>query len=234
MSKTNLLLASLLILSVVALVVLIEDLQDKTESLNSIANRVEIEQLTTTYAWAIDRKDTDALMNIFVKGEPGISEIFPVYDISSLNIPGLTRMEGVMAVRKFLDEAVIPAEAWTFSSISNVEISLEGNGRASGGDYYIHEGYIPAEVNNGEVVRIYNQFMSDSYDLLCKPQHLVRSYKIGQHLYKFIKDSNGQWKIQEMLSSPLFSADNEIVDVQQISAAKKPWHQTFKAISNCK
>lgn len=233
MNKTNLMLTAVVLIAVIGLAFATRMQQDNGDSIDAIADRIEIEQLTTTYAWSIDRKDTDALLSIFIDGEPELSEIYPVYDISPLNIPGLDKMKGVTAVRKFLEEGVIPAEPWTFSSISNVEIKLEGKGKASGGDYYIHEGFIPAKIVDGKVVKIYNQFNPDTYDLLCKPRHLVRSYKIGQHLYKFVKDANDRWKVQEMLSSPVFAAENEIISVAQISSAKKPWNNLFNEMADC-
>jgi hypothetical protein len=40
------------------------------------SDRMEIEQLTTTYAWAIDNKDLGALMSIFIVGEPDENAIY--------------------------------------------------------------------------------------------------------------------------------------------------------------
>ncbi len=116
--------------------------------------RAEIADLTTTYAWAIDSKDIDALMSIFVEGEPGVDAIYPVYDLSALQIPGLDKVEGTTAIYGFMAFAVAAGEPWSFSSISNVDVDFTGWGTASGGDYYIHDGWGPAELDiNGEVVR---------------------------------------------------------------------------------
>jgi hypothetical protein len=201
---------------------------------NKSGERMEIEQLTTTYAWAIDNKDLDALMSIFIKGEPGVDKVWPIYDISALQIPGLERVEGTTAIRNFMQYAVLPGEPWSFSSISNVNIAFTGPKTATGGDYYIHEGFIPAEVNGaGNVVRTYSQFVLSTYDLLCNPQTLVRQFREGQHLYDFIDNGKNGWKIHVMKSSPTFSAANEIIGVDQISIAKKPWNPMFDEMAVC-
>ena len=208
---------------------------------NKSADRMEIEQLTTTYAWSIDDKNLDALMSIFVEGEPGVDEIYPIYDISALQIPGLERVEGTTAIRAFMQNAVIPGEPWAFSSISNVDIMFTGNKTATGGDYYIHDGFVPyGEYNTTDPVTgepitkvgMYSQFNPDTYSLLCEPDTLVRAYKEGQHLYDFVKVKDG-WKIHVMISSPTFSAPDEIISVNNISPAKKPWHPMFDAMAIC-
>ena len=205
-----------------------------TRQFNKSGDRMEIEQLTTTYAWAIDNKDLDALMSIFIEGEPGVDKVWPIYDISALQIPGLERVEGTTAIRNFMRYAVINGEPWCFSSISNVNILFTGQKTATGGDYYIHEGFIPAEVDeDGNVVRTYSQFNPASYDLLCDPQTLVRQFREGQHLYDFIKNRRNSWKIQVMKSSPTFSAADEVISVNQISPAKKPWDPMFDAMADC-
>lgn len=197
--------------------------------------RMEIEQLTTTYAWAIDNKDLGALMSIFVDGEPGVNDVYPIYDISALQIPGLERVEGTGAITWFMENAVIPGEPWAFSSISNVDITFTGEGdTAEGGDYYIHDGYVPVEVagKSHVIKRRYSQFDPSTYDLLCDPDTLVRSYKEGQHLYEFIKVGD-TWKIHVMKSSPTFAAEDEIISIDQISPAKKPMDEMFCTMAGC-
>jgi len=206
----------------------------KNRGFNKPGDRMEVAQLTTTYAWAIDSKDLDALMSIFVEGEPGIDEIYPVYDISSLQIPGLELVEGTTAIREFMQYAVLPGEPWSFSSISNIEIMFNGDNTATGGDYYIHEGFVPVELDGaGDVIRKFSQFNPLTYDLLCDPDSLVRDYKEGQHLYEFIKTKGEGWKIHVFVSSPTFSAAGEVISVDQISPAKKPWHPMFDAMADC-
>ena len=206
----------------------------KNRGFNKPGDRMEIEQLTTTYAWAIDNKDLDALMSIFVEGEPGVDPVWPIYDISALQIPGLERVEGTTAIREFMQFAVLPGEPWSFSSISNVEIMFNGDNSATGGDYYIHDGFVPVEVDgDGNIIRKFSQFVPSTYDLLCEPNTLVRDYKEGQHLYEFIKNKKMGWKIRVFNSSPTFSAASEVIDVGQISPAKKPWHPMFDAMADC-
>jgi hypothetical protein len=195
--------------------------------------RMEIEQLTATYAWAIDSKDLGALMSIFVEGETS-DPVYPIYDLSPLQIPGLGLVEGTAAITGFMQYGVLPGEPWSFSSISNIEIEFTSDTTAIGGDYYIHEGWVPVELagKSHVIERKYSQFDSSSYDLLCDPQDLVRDYKEGQHLYEFIK-VGGEWKIHKFISSPTFSAASEIISVDQISPAKKPWHPMFDAMADC-
>jgi hypothetical protein len=200
--------------------------------------RMEIEQLTTTYAWSVDGKDINALMSIFVAGEPG-DPVYPVYDISALQIPGLTKVQGTTAITQFMQTSVIPAEPWAFSSISNVDIEFTGREpvtqreTARGGDYYTHDGYVPAEVDPaGVVLRTYSRFVPSTFDLLCyPPAKLVRRHRQGQHLYSFIKDDDGNWKVWKMVSSPTFAAKDEVILFSQISAARKPWDPMFDAIA---
>jgi hypothetical protein len=207
------------------------------DSIKKVKWRMEIQQLTTTYGWAVDGKDgadLDALMSIFVEGEPDVDEIYPVYDISALQIPGLERVEGTAAIRNFMQFAVQPGEPWSFSSISNVDVEFTGSRTAVGGDYYIHEGWVPAEVDEeGNVVRTYSQFDPSTFDLLCDPQTLVRSPKNGQHRYEFVRNDDNQWKIRLFVSDPTFSGADEVVSIDQISPAKKPWHPMFDAMADC-
>ena len=196
--------------------------------------RMAIQQLTTTYGWAIDFKDIDSLMSIFVEGEPGVDEIYPVYDLSALQIPGLDKVEGTTAVRGFFQFAVAAGEPWSFSSISNVDVEFTGRETAVGGDYYIHDGWVPAELDgNGDVVRTYSQFNPASYDLLCDPQDLVHRHYNGQHLYEFVRNDQHEWKMRAFISSPTYVSPDEAVSVNQISPAKKPWHPMFDALGNC-
>ena len=215
---------------------------------DQIRAQTEITQLTTTYAWAIDNKDLDALMSIFVEGEPPRApdtwfpgdpgyegdDVYPIYDISALQIPGLDRVEGTTAIRGFMEFAVLPGEPFSSSHISNVNVVFNGKKTATGGDYYIHNGYVPVEIDGaGNVIRRYSQFDPSTYDLLCDPDTLVRAFKEGQHLYDFIYDRKNGWKIEVFISSPTYSAADEVISIDQISPAKKPWHPMYDAMADC-
>jgi len=157
-----------------------------------------------------------------------------VYDLSPLQIPGLEKVEGTTAIRGFMQFAVLPGEPWSFSSIANVDVEFTGRRTAVGGDYYIHDGWVPAELDlDGEVVRTYSQFDPSTRDLLCDPQDLVYKRYNGQHLYDFVKNRRGEWKIHVFVSSPTFVSAGEVVSVDQISPAKKPWHPMFDAMADC-
>jgi hypothetical protein len=224
--------AILVVLSTVSLAPVAASAGDGSSSRNKA--RTEIQQLTTTYGWSIDSKDIDALMSIFVEGEPGVDEIYPVYDLSPLQIPGLEKVEGTTAIRGFLAFAVAAGEPWSFSSISNVDIEFTGSDTAAGGDYYIHDGWVPAELDSdGNVVRTYSQFNPASYDLLCDPQDLVHKRYVGQHLYEFVKNDEHEWKMHVFVSSPTYVSAGEVASVDQISPAKKPWHPMFDTLGDC-
>jgi len=128
----------------------------------------EIGKLPITYAWAVDAKDIDKMMSIFSQDV--------VYDLSAYGYPSVV---GYDAVRAFFLNAVFPSEQCSFSSISNVELSIDGD-TASGADYFVHWGY-----NNP-------RFPANT-----------RHHVEGQHYYEFKKE-RGRWKVSRMLGRPTF------------------------------
>jgi hypothetical protein len=233
MKKGKLLFVALLITTVALLTTTLATAGGQKMRFDQIRAQMEITQLTTTYAWAIDNKDLDALMSIFVEGEPG-DAVYPIYDISALQIPGLDRVEGTTAIRGFMEFAVLPGEPFSSSHISNVNVIFNGKKTATGGDYYIHNGYVPVEIDgNGNVLRRYSQFVPTTYDLLCEPDTFVRAFKEGQHLYDFIYDPKNGWKIEVFISSPTFSGADEVIYADQISPAKIPWDPMFDDMADC-
>ena len=130
--------------------------------------RAEIARLPVAYAWAIDRKNIEALLAIFATDA--------VYDLSAYGFPDV---RGHAALRRFFLESVFPSERCSFSSISNVQVELDG-ARATGGDYFQHFGY-----GNPK-------FGAD-----------VRLHVEGQHFYEF-RLEQGQWKIARMSGRPTF------------------------------
>lgn len=248
MKKGSLLFVALLITTVTLLTTTLATAGGQKMRFDQIRAQMEITQLTTTYAWAIDNKDLDALMSIFVEGEPERApdtwypgdpgyegdDVYPIYDISALQIPGLDRVEGTTAIRGFMEFAVLPGEPFSSSHISNVNVIFNGKKTATGGDYYIHNGYVPVEIDGaGNVLRRYSQFVPATYDLLCDPDTLVRAFKEGQHLYDFIYDRKNGWKIEVFISSPTFSGADEVISADQISPAKIPWHPMFDDMADC-
>ncbi len=102
---------------------------DLTPQVAAELARAEIARLPVAYAWAVDRKDVDALLAIFAADAS--------YDLSAYGFPDV---RGQAALRRLFLESVFPSERCSFSSISNVRIDLDGE-RATGGDYFIHFGY---------------------------------------------------------------------------------------------
>lgn len=182
------------------------DFEELEEELRITNDTLEIAKLTTDYAYAVDHKDIDRMMGIWSQDA--------VYDLSNL---GFGSVEGYDAIKGFMLEVVLSGEPWCFSSISNIDVTFTGADTAEGFDYFIHNGYVPVEVDaNGQVIRKYSQFDPETSDLLDGPTDLVKSYKEGLHVYKFIKE-NGEWKISWMQGQPLFSAEDELVSPEQIT-----------------
>lgn len=130
--------------------------------------RAEIARLPVAYAWAIDRKDIDALLALFATDA--------AYDLSAYGFPDV---RGHAALRKFFLESVFPSERCSFSSISNVQVEIDG-ARATGGDYFQHFGY--GNPKRGADVRLHVE---------------------GQHFYEFRLEQD-QWKIARMTGRPTF------------------------------
>lgn len=102
---------------------------DRDSDRDGIAAQMEIAQLTTTYAWAVDAKDIEKMMSIFSEDA--------VYDLSAYNLPPAV---GKAAIRNVFLYGVFPVEKCSFSSISNVAVDIAGRA-ASGSDYFMHFGY---------------------------------------------------------------------------------------------
>ncbi|MBK7250416.1 MAG: nuclear transport factor 2 family protein [Gammaproteobacteria bacterium] len=89
----------------------------------------EIARLPVAYAWAVDGKNIDDMMDIFAENA--------VYDLSAY---GHASVAGRAAIRELFLRSVFRAEQCSFSSISNVRVEVHG-ARASGADYFVHLGY---------------------------------------------------------------------------------------------
>jgi ketosteroid isomerase-like protein len=90
---------------------------------------LEIEQLTRTYAWAVDAKDRELFLSLFSDDiEWGIQ----TKELSYI-------LTGIEELKKAADFILGSAEG-KFSSLSNLLVEIKGN-TATGRDYYQHYRY---------------------------------------------------------------------------------------------
>ncbi|MGD9598436.1 MAG: nuclear transport factor 2 family protein [Steroidobacteraceae bacterium] len=94
-----------------------------------LRSEAEIARLPVRYAWAVDGKRIDDVLELFAENA--------VYDLSAY---GHASAVGRAAIRKLFLDSVFRAEQCSFSSISNVRVEVRG-AEASGADYFVHLGY---------------------------------------------------------------------------------------------
>ncbi|MEZ5533456.1 MAG: nuclear transport factor 2 family protein [Steroidobacteraceae bacterium] len=104
-------------------------------------SEMEIARLPVSYAWAVDGKNIDEIMDLFADDA--------VYDLSAY---GYANVVGTTAIRELFIRSVFSAEQCSFSSISNVRVKIQGS-RATGSDYFVHIGYNDRKL--GESTRHY-------------------------------------------------------------------------------
>jgi ketosteroid isomerase-like protein len=90
---------------------------------------IEIEQLTKTYAWALDAKDRELYWSVF---SDDIRLVGRAKELSYI----LTGIEELRAATDF----IFSSEKGAFSAISNLLVEIKGD-TATGRDYYQHYSY---------------------------------------------------------------------------------------------
>jgi ketosteroid isomerase-like protein len=90
---------------------------------------IEIEQLTRTYAWALDAKDRELFLSLF---SDDIKWVGRTKKLSYV----LTGIEELRAATDF----IFGSEEGAFSALSNLLVEIKGN-TARGQDYYQHYSY---------------------------------------------------------------------------------------------
>lgn len=102
---------------------------DRESVMERLRSEAEIARLPVRYAWAVDGKRIDDVLELFAENA--------VYDLSAY---GHASAVGRAAIRKLFLDSVFRAEQCSFSSISNVRVEVRG-AEASGADYFVHLGY---------------------------------------------------------------------------------------------
>lgn len=101
---------------------------DLESTLQRLADRIEIEDLPKTMAWAMDSGDKELWLSIW---SDDIHFVIPQYNIE---------IKGKEALMEFGEAAIFTWEERRFSSITNIMMELEGD-IAKGRDYYMHYGF---------------------------------------------------------------------------------------------
>jgi len=106
----------------------IKALETKVDALMKLPDRMEVQSLPTTMAWAMDTGDRDLWLSLW---SDDVRYVVPQYDID---------IRGKEALKEFAATAIFGMEAKKFSAITNVMVDVKGN-TATGKDYYMHYGY---------------------------------------------------------------------------------------------
>jgi ketosteroid isomerase-like protein len=114
----------------------VKGLESKVEALMKLPDRMEVESLPTTIAWAMDSGDMDLWLSVW---SDDVRYVVPQYNID---------IHGKEALKEFAAIAVFGLEARRFSAITNIVVDVKGD-TASGKDYYMHYGY-PINPETGE------------------------------------------------------------------------------------
>jgi ketosteroid isomerase-like protein len=92
-------------------------------------DKLEIEQLTRTYVWAVDARDRELFLSLF---SDDIEWVIQTKELSYI-------ITGIEQLKKATD-FILSSEKGKFSSLSNLLVEIKGN-TATGQDYYEHYGY---------------------------------------------------------------------------------------------
>jgi ketosteroid isomerase-like protein len=105
-------------------------------TLAKIADRIEIEDLPKTMAWAMDSGDRELWLSVW---SDDICYLVPQYDIE---------IRGKEALKEFGEAAIFTWEERRFSAITNIMVDLSGD-TATGRDYFMHYGF-PMDLDTGK------------------------------------------------------------------------------------
>jgi hypothetical protein len=114
----------------------VKGLESKVEALMKLPDRMEVESLPTTIAWAMDSGDMDLWLSVW---SDDVRYVVPQYNID---------IHDKEALKEFAAIAVFGLEARRFSAITNIVVDVKGD-TATGKDYYMHYGY-PINPETGE------------------------------------------------------------------------------------
>ncbi len=106
----------------------VKGLQAKVNALMKLPDRIEVENLPKTMAWAMDSGDRELWLSIWSND---IHYVVPQYDID---------IRGKEALQEFAEMAIFTREERRFSALTNIMVDVTGD-IATGRDYYMHYGY---------------------------------------------------------------------------------------------
>ena len=106
----------------------IKGLEAKVDALMKLPDRIEVENLPKTMAWAMDSGDRELWLSIW---SDDIHYVVPQYDID---------IRGKKALQEFGETAIFTREERKFSALTNIMVDVTGD-TATGRDYYMHYGY---------------------------------------------------------------------------------------------
>ena len=113
-------------------------MEDAKTVLVELINRIEIEDLIKTMAWAMDSGDKELWLSIW---SDDIYYTVPQYGIE---------IKGRNKLMEFGEAAIFTWEEGRFSAITNVMINVKGD-VATGQDYYMHYGF-PIDSETGKAL----------------------------------------------------------------------------------
>jgi len=105
-------------------------------TLKRLADRIEVEDLPKTMAWAMDSGDKELWLSVW---SDDIHYVIPQYNIE---------IKGKEALMEFGEAAIFTWEERRFSSITNIMIDVKDD-TATGRDYYMHYGF-PIDPDTGK------------------------------------------------------------------------------------
>ena len=114
----------------------VKGLEARVDALMKLPDRVEIENLPKTMAWAMDTGDRGLWLSIW---SDDIDYLVPQYGIE---------IHGKEALKEFAEMSVFSSEERRFSAITNIIIDVKGD-RATGKDYFMHYGF-PIDPETGQ------------------------------------------------------------------------------------
>ena len=111
-------------------------LEAKVNALMKLPDRIEVENLLKTMAWAMDSGDRELWLSVW---SDDIHYLVPQYDIE---------INGKKALEEFGEMAIFTREERRFSALTNIMVDVAGD-TATGRDYYMHYGY-PIDPETGK------------------------------------------------------------------------------------
>jgi ketosteroid isomerase-like protein len=125
----------------------VTQLEAKVEALMKLPDRIEVENLQKTMAWAMDSGDRELWLSVW---SDDILYLVPQYDIE---------INGKEALAEFGETTIFTREERKFSALTNIMVNVKGD-TATGRDYFMHYGYpIDQETGKASEERAFSEGM---------------------------------------------------------------------------